>query len=111
MWSSGPIGASGAEPRSVSGERVEDQVGAGKLARRRRLVAPLHDGVGADQHERALREAARMQDAEGLAHGALGLEVRELLDLDVQGVLERRLRVVRVAGDAVERGAALGEVL
>src|SRR6202000_1195346 len=68
-------------------------------------------GVGADQDERALREAARVQDAEGLAYRALGLEVRELLDLDVELVLERRLRVMRVAGDAVERRAALRELV
>src|SRR5690348_6754967 len=107
-WSSTPTGGTGAERRSDVGvERVEDQVGAGQVARRRRLVAPLHDAVGADQHERALREAAGVQDPEGGADGALGLEVRELLDLDVERVLERGLRVVGVAGHAVERGAAL----
>ena len=62
-------------------EGVEEQVRARQVARRRRLVAPAHDRVGADHDQRPLREAARVQDAERAAGGALGLEVRELLEL------------------------------
>ena len=91
-------------------EGVEEEVGARQVARRGRLVAPAHDRVGADHDERPLREAARVQHAEGAAGGALGLEVRELLDRDAELLLERLLGPDRVAGDAVERRAALGEV-
>ena len=75
------------------------------------LVAPLHDALGVDDHERALREAARVVDAECAAGRALGLEVRQLLDLDAQLFFERALRVRRVTRDAVERGALGAEVL
>src|SRR4051794_35605717 len=102
------MGGGGAEPRS---ERVKDQVGAGQVARLGRLVAPGDRAVGADDHERALREPARVVDAERPAGRALGLEVRQLLDLYPELPPERRLRVRGIAGDAVERRAALLEVL
>ena len=73
----------------VRSERVEDQVGAGQHARVLGLVAPAHGAVGVDDHERALREPARVIDAERAARRALGLEVRELLDLDPELLLER----------------------
>ena len=44
--------------RGLARETVEDQVRARQLARGRRLVAPLDDPVGTDDHERALGEAA-----------------------------------------------------
>jgi hypothetical protein len=58
-----------------------------------------------------VREAARVVDVERPAGRALGLEVRQLLDGDAQRLAERRLRVRGVAGDAVERHAALAEVV
>src|SRR5207245_1731673 len=61
-------------------EAVEDEVRAGQVGRRGRLVAPLHDAVGPDDDQRALREAGLVEHAEGARGGALGLEVRELLD-------------------------------
>ncbi len=70
------------------------------------LIAPLDDAVGSDDHQRALREAARVIDAEGAADRALGLEVRQLLDRHAELLAERRLRPGRVAGDAVQRRAA-----
>src|ERR1700756_2226988 len=122
MWSSSPGSGTGAEPRSVTGperargpepsrgpspapsgsarERVEDEVGPGQIAGRRRLVAPLDDGVRADDDERALGEATLVVDAEGTAGRALGLEVRQLLDRHPQLLLERRLGVGGVARDA-----------
>ena len=75
------------------------------------LMAPDHGAVGAHDHERALREAARMQDAERRTRRALGLEVRELLDLDAELLLEGRLRVGRVARHAVQRHTLGGEVV
>ena len=71
----------------------------------------VHRAVAVDDHERPLREAARVVDAERPAGRALGLEVRELLDLDAELLLEGALRVRRVAGDAVERRALGREVL
>ena len=92
-----------AERRSAqAAERVEDQVGAGQIARGGRLIAPLHDAVGADDGQRPLREAALVVDAEGAAGGALGLEVRQLLDAHAELLLKRGLRVGGVAGDAVQ---------
>ena len=61
---------------------------AGRPANRA-IVAPAHGAVGVHDHERALREAARVVDAERAARRALGLEVRELLDLDPELLLER----------------------
>ena len=99
--------AAGAVPsrgRSGGRERVEDQVGARQVARRVGLVAPLDDAVGADHHERALREAAGVVDAERAARRALGLEVRELLDRRCRAArLNACCDAGRVAGDAVER--------
>ena len=60
-----------------------------QIGRRGRLVAPAHDPVGADDHERALREAALVQHAEGRAGRALGLEVRELRDAHAELLAER----------------------
>src|SRR5690349_24257981 len=74
-------------------------------------MAPEHGRVRAGHDERALGEAARVQDAEGAARLALGLEVRELLDRDAELLAERLLGPHGVAGDAVERRAALGEVV
>ena len=97
-WSSGPSGGSGALPspliatsraaqRAASASKI--RFAPGQLARVGRLVAPLHDPVGADHDERALRHAARVVDAERAARRALGLEVRELLDRDAELLLER----------------------
>src|SRR5215211_2320073 len=82
---------------------VEEQVGARQVAGRGGFMAPAH--------ERPLREAARVQDAERPAGRAFGLEVGELLDVDAELLLERLLGVGRVAGHAVERRPALGQVL
>ena len=92
-------------------EGVEDQVRAGQVAGRVGLVAPEHHAVRARHHQRALGEAAGVQDAERAARRALGLEVRELLDRHAELVAERLLGPDGVAGDAVERRAALLEVL
>src|SRR4051794_4089754 len=112
-WSCEPTGGGGAEPRSDvgGGQRVEDEVRAREIARRLRLVTPEHRGVGAGHDQRPLGEAARMQDAEGAARGALGLEVRQLLDRDPQLLAERLLGPRGVAGDAVQRRALPGEVV
>src|SRR5919204_5164904 len=101
----------GASPRcarrgSDGGKPVEDQVGAGQLARIGGLVAPPDDPLGVDDHERALWEPALVVDAERAAGPALGLPVRQLLDADPQLLLERPLGPGGVAGDAVEPGAA-----
>src|SRR6185312_3044251 len=101
----GPPAEAGRSRGRSGRQRVENQIGAGQNAWMLGLMAPGHGAVGADDDQRALGEAARVQDAEGLARRALGLEVRELLDLDAELGLERGLRVGGVAGDAVERGA------
>src|SRR5215212_1965944 len=121
-WSSGPIGGTGALPRpltarpapaaSACGERVEDQVRARQHAGVLALPAPLHDAVGTDHHERALRHAALLVvDAERSAGRALRLPVGQLLDCDAELLLERPLRLGRVARDAIERGALRGEAV
>src|SRR5918998_929076 len=60
----------------AGGEPVEDQVGAGQDARVLALPAPLHDALGIDDHERAVRGAALLEvRAERARRLALGLEV------------------------------------
>src|SRR3954462_5930568 len=112
-WSPAPTGGGGAEPRADvgGGERVEDEVGAREVGRRLGLVAPEHARVRAGHHQCPLGEAAGVQDAERAARLALGLEVAQLLDRDAELLAERLLGPRRVAGDAVQRGAALGEVV
>ncbi len=46
-------------------QAAEDHVRRREIGGRRGLVAPAHDPVGADDHERALGEAALVQHAEG----------------------------------------------
>ena len=54
------------------------------------LPAPGDDAVGADDDERAVRDAGRLEvDAEGARRLALGLEVREHLDRDAELLAER----------------------
>src|ERR687888_145320 len=108
-WSSGRSGGSGALPSSRKG--VEDQVGARKLLRARRLVAPRDVAVGVGEHQRPLGEARRVVDAEGTARSPLRLPVRELRDGDAELLLERPLGPDRVARDAEQPGPALGELV
>ena len=56
-------------------------------------VAPVHDAVRADDHQRALGKPARVIDAERPAGRALGLEVRELLDGHAELLPKRGLRL------------------
>ena len=64
-WSSGPSGGSGAEPSAQEPSSASKmRFAPGRSPGERGLVAPAHDRVRADQHERALREAARVQHAE-----------------------------------------------
>src|SRR5436190_249889 len=65
-------------------------------------------GVGED--ERALREPGRVVDVKGAARLPLRLPVRELRDRHAEVLLERLLRVQRVAGDAEQARAALLEL-
>src|SRR4051812_161842 len=98
--------------RSRRGQRVEDQVRARQVAERLRPMAPLHDAVRPDDDERPCRASARREPcAERARRLALRLEVRQLLDRDAELLAERGLRVRVVAGDAVERRAAPGELL
>ena len=107
--------AAGPAPRSevasdVS-EPVEDQVDAGQIAGRRRLVAPL-----ARRASGPVITSARCGKPPGCStpnasHVApLGSKSRELLDVDAELRAERLLRRRRVAGDAVEGRAPLGEL-
>ena len=75
------------------GEPVEDQVGAGQVARASAPGSSMDDAVGSDDHQRPLGEAAVVQHAEGRAGGALGLEVRQLGDRDAELLAEGGLRV------------------
>ena len=76
---------------------------AGRRASRpRSSTRPRRRGRSAPARAAGSRRGA---DAERAAGGALGLEVRELLDLDAELLLERLLGAGRVAGDAVERRA------
>src|ERR1700710_128661 len=105
-------GASGCAAGAVEGalDAFAQQLQRRQLAGRARLEAPAHDAVGVDEDERALGKAARVQHAEGRTRHALRLEVRELLDRDAELLLERFLRPSRVARNAVQRHATLGEV-
>src|SRR6202023_172734 len=110
-------GTAGGRPPSGGGGLAEgalhalaQQLRPGQVPRRRRLVAPAHNPVGAGDHERALGKAALVEHPEGRAGGALGLEVRELLAAHPQLLLEGRLRPARVAGDAVQHGPPLGQL-
>src|SRR5437588_11550437 len=113
-WSSAASGGSGALPRSVTAsgarldgvEAVEDQVRAGEVPGTRGLMAPLHHGVRVGDHQRALGEPGLVVDPEGPAGRALGLEVRQLRDVDPELLAEGVLRPRGVAGDAEEPGAA-----
>src|ERR1043165_7702396 len=91
-WSSGPIGGTGALLRSAmapSGERVEDDVGAGEPVRVGRFVGPGDLTVLVDQDEGAVGEP-RPVDVGAIGTGdlALGLEVGEQGGVDTQLLLE-----------------------
>src|SRR5947209_776152 len=77
--------------RSDRGEGVEEDVHAGHLARRVLDAAEANDAGGVDDHQRALREAALVQDAERTACCALGFEVRKLRDRHAELLAERPL--------------------
>src|SRR5207247_863040 len=99
-WTPGARGAGGAAPASPGGpsgrcerglQALAQELCAGQLGGRGSLIAPAHDGVRADEHERALREPAIVQHAERARSRALGLEVLlgELRPIPA-GKLERR---------------------
>src|SRR5437763_1791918 len=104
-WSSSASAGSGALPRSVMGSGAGLD-GAGEIARAGSLVTPLDDRVGVGDHQRPLGEARLVVDAEGAADRALGLEVRQLRDVDPELLSEGVLRPRRVARDAEHPGAA-----
>ena len=77
----------------------------------RRLVAPAHDAVGADDHQRTLGEAAVVQHAEGAAVAPLGSKSESCAIVTPSFSLNAACDQRRVAGDRVERRAALGELV
>src|SRR3954451_16965071 len=94
------------------GQAVEDQIGARHHAGVLAFPTPLDDPVGADDDQRAVRHAARLEvGTERARRRALRLEVRELEDRHAERLAERALGVRRVAGDPEQPRTAGGEVV
>src|ERR1700694_5197507 len=91
-------------------QALAQQLEARQLAGRWSLIAPSHDSLLVEDHQRPLGEAAGMEHAEGRARGALRLEVRELLAGDAELLLEGALRPGRVTRNPVERAVLLGQL-
>src|SRR4029077_13802856 len=91
-------------------QTLAQQLQRRQLAGRGRLEAPAHDALGADHDQSTLGEAAGVQNAEGCTRRALRLEVRQLLAAHAELFPERLLRPAGIAGDPVQRHAALGEL-
>src|ERR1700742_2036465 len=92
-------------------DRLADDVGAGELARARRLVGPGDVAALVDQDEGAVGDAGGVDvGAEGLGDLAVRLEVGEQHRVDAELLLEGFVGVGAVDAEADQRDPGVGEL-